>query len=203
MAVKYAELLKTIHATEAEEAEFGRIKDHYNEAYAIAEQYYTPEEMAACRELLDMIPERKTLVHGDAHTNNILLGGDGELMFIDMADTSLGHPLFDYSGIALAMFNSQAKPEMCQAITGMLPDEVNQFLAIVLGYRFGLQSPEEIKALIGRMSHLSLLKYSMIIGHNSKSVNQMRPLLLGLLRQRLFPCIDEIKADIQWFIDRL
>lgn len=203
MAVKYAELLKTLHSSEADEGEFGRMRDAYNESFAVAEQYFTPEEMTACRELLDMIPERNTLVHADAHTNNILLGADGELMFIDMADTALGHPIFDYSGIGLAMICSQSRAERCQGICGMLPEQVNQFLAIALGYRFGLQNPEEIKALMGRLFHLALLKYTSVIGHNSKSINEMRPLLLGFLRQRLFPCIDQVKADIQWFIDRL
>ncbi len=203
MAVKYAELLRTIHSTEADETEFGRVKDTYREGFAAGAQYFTPEELAACQEMVDMIPERNTLVHADAHTNNILLGGDGELMFIDMADTALGHPVFDYSGIGLAMICNQASEERCQGVCGMVPAEVNQFLAIALAYRFGLQDPEEIKAVMGRMFHLALMKFALIIGHNSMSVNQMRPVLLGLLRERLFPCMDQVKADIQWFIDRL
>ena len=203
MAVKYAELLKTIHTTEADETEFGRVKDTYREGFAAGAQYFTPEEQKACQEMLDMIPERNTLVHADAHTNNILLGGDGELMFIDMADTALGHPVFDYSGIGLAMICNQSSEERCQGVCGMVPAEVNQFLAVALAYRFGLQDPEEIKAVMGRMFHLSLLKFAMVIGHSSVAVNQMRPILLGLLRERLFPNIEQVKADIQWFLDRL
>lgn len=203
MAVKYAELLKTIHTTEADETEFGRVKDTYREGFAAGAQYFTPEEQKACQEMLDMIPERNTLVHADAHTNNILLGGDGELMFIDMADTALGHPVFDYSGIGLAMICNQGSEERCQGVCGMVPAEVNQFLAVALAYRFGLQDPEEIKAVMGRMFHLSLLKFAMVIGHSSVAVNQMRPILLGLLRERLFPNIEQVKADIQWFLDRL
>lgn len=203
MAVKYAELLKTIHTTEADETEFGRVKDTYREGFAAGAQYFTPEEQKACQEMLDMIPERNTLVHADAHTNNILLGGDGELMFIDMADTALGHPVFDYSGIGLAMICNQGSEERCQGVCGMVPAEVNQFLAVALAYRFGLQDPEEIKTVMGRMFHLSLLKFAMVIGHSSVAVNQMRPILLGLLRERLFPNIEQVKADIQWFLDRL
>lgn len=203
MAVKYAELLKTIHTTGADETEFGRVKDTYREGFAAGAQYFTPEEQKACQEMLDMIPERNTLVHADAHTNNILLGGDGGLMFIDMADTALGHPVFDYSGIGLAMICNQGSEERCQGVCGMVPAEVNQFLAVALAYRFGLQDPEEIKAVMGRMFHLSLLKFAMVIGHSSVAVNQMRPILLGLLRERLFPNIEQVKSDIQWFLDRL
>lgn len=203
MAVKYAELLKTIHTTEAEEAEFGRMKEVYQEGFAAGAQYFTSEENAACQELLAMIPERDTLVHADAHTNNILLGGDGELMFIDMADTALGHPVFDYSGIGLAMLCNQSNEDICIGTCGMLPAEVNHFLAIAMAYRFGLQDPEEIKAIMGRLFHLALLKFAMIIGNNSVSVNKLRPSLLAFLRQRLFSNLDQVKSDIQWFIDRL
>lgn len=203
MAVKYAELLKTLHSTEADETSFSYIKNAYAEHFAAAEPYYTPEELAICRELLDMIPERNTLVHADAHTNNILMGSDGELMFIDMADTALGHPIFDYSGIGLAMIISQSREERCLGICGMLPAEANQFLAIAMAYRFGLQTPEEIKDVIGRLLNLAMLKYAMIIGRNSKTINEIRPLLIGLLRQRLFSNVDQVKKDVQWFLDRL
>lgn len=201
-AIKYMDLLKTMHSTEADEKEFGRVKDTYREGFEAGAQHFTAEELKMCYELLDMIPERNTLIHADAHTNNILLSGD-DLMFIDMADTALGHPVFDYSGIGLAMLCNQSSAERCQSVCGMVPDEVNQFLAIAMAYRFGLKDPEEIKAVMKRVFNLALLKFSMIIGHNSVSVNQMRPTLLGFLRQSLFPNIEQVKADIQWFVDRL
>lgn len=203
MAVKYAELLKNLHRTEADVAEFGSIKDVYRASLASSVQYYTPEEVKMCGELLDMIPDRSTLVHGDAHTNNILMGADGELMFIDMADTAVGHPIFDYAGIGLAMLCSQSRDDLCLGICGMLPTEVNQFLPVAVACRFGLKDPEEIRAVMGRLLSVSLMKYMIIMGHNTQSVNEFRPLLLNILRQRLFACYEKVRGDIQWFIDHL
>lgn len=202
-AVKYIDLLNIVHSIEADESEFGNMIENYSSNYAVAEQYFTPEEISVCRELLGMIPECKTLVHADPHTNNILLTGDGELMFIDMADTSLGHPIFDYAAIGLAMICNQSTDENCMSVCGMLPAEVNQFLAIALAYRFGLQNAEDVKVLMARMFSLSLLKFTMYVGHNSMGVNQMRPALVGFLRERLFPNVQQVKDDIQWFIDNL
>ena len=53
---------------------------------------------AACGEklirLIDEVPERDTMIHGDYHTKNIVLAGD-EVLLIDMDTLSVGHPLFE------------------------------------------------------------------------------------------------------------
>lgn len=202
-AIKYAELLKTLHTSDASDGEFVTIKQNYRSYYKEAEKYYTAEEMATLQSLLDMIPDRNTLVHADAHTNNILMGADGELMFIDMADTDLGHPVFDYSGIALAMIVPAGSGRDMLAICGMEKEEIFQFLTIAFTHLLGLTDPEDIKQLIPRLFSVSFLKHSMIIGHNNQSVNEIRPRLLGFLRQSLFGNIEQIKKDIQWFVDRV
>lgn len=202
-AIKYAELLKTLHNSDATDSEFVSIKQSYRSYYREAEKYYTPEERDMLESLLSMVPDRNTLVHADAHTNNILLGADGELMFIDMADTDLGHPVFDYSGIALAMIVPAGSGRDMVAICGMEKDEIFQFLTIAFTHLLGLTDPEDIKQLIPRLFSVSFLKHSMVIGYNNKSVNEIRPILLGFLRKSLFGNIEQIKKDIQWFVDRV
>ena len=198
--MKYAELIHTLHSTEASDAGFGSIKESYLASYKAAEQYYTPEEMAVLYSLLDMIPDRKTLVHADAHTTNLLMSADGELMFIDMADTDLGHPVFDYAGIALAMIISM-NGDRCLGICVMDKAEIPTFISIAFARILRLTDPEEIKALIPRLVNLAFLKYAKVVGHNSVAANQMRPLLLNMLRNKLFGNLEQVKQDIQWFLD--
>ena len=50
-------------------------------------ELFTSEEMELMHKLYDAVPERDTLIHGDFHTRNIFIS-DGELLLIDMADTS-------------------------------------------------------------------------------------------------------------------
>lgn len=202
-AIKYAELLKTLHTTDATDSEFVSIKQSYRAYYQEAAKYYTAEELTILDEILDMIPDRNTLVHADAHTNNILLGANGELMFIDMADTDLGHPIFDYSGIALAMIVPLGGNRDTVAICGMEKDEIIQFITIAFAHLFGLTDPEDIKQIIPRLFSLSFIKHTMIIAHNNKSVNEIRPILMNLIRERFFGNLEQIKKDIQWFIDRV
>lgn len=203
-AIKYAELLKTLHSSDATGSEFVSIKKSYHDYIdGSADKYYTSEEVATLYSLLDMIPDRTTLVHADAHTNNILMGADGELMFIDMADTDMGHPIFDYSGIALAMIVPMNSGRDMTAICGMEKDEIVQFLTIAFTHLLGLTDPEDIKQLIPRLFSLSFVKHALIICHTNQSVNEIRPILLGFLRKCLFGDLEHIKRDIQWFIDRV
>ena len=63
---------------------------------------YLPDEI--CGRLLDMletVPESRTLLHGDYHLKNIMVS-EGELMLIDMDTLSAGDPVFELSTI----FNS-------------------------------------------------------------------------------------------------
>ena len=202
-AIKYAELLKTLHSSVATDTEFVSIKNSYRSYFNLAEKYYSPEEMEMLESLLDMIPDRNTLIHADAHSNNILMGADGELMFIDMADTDLGHPVFDYSGIALAMIVPTGGNRDTIAICGMEKEEIFKFLTIAFTHLLGLTDPDDINQLIPRLFSVSFLKHAMIIGHNNQSVNEIRPILLGFLRKSLFGNIEQIRKDIQWFIDRV
>ena len=48
--------------------------------------------------MIDEIPFSNTLVHGDYHTNNLMMQGDEALM-IDMDTLSLGNPVFDFATI--------------------------------------------------------------------------------------------------------
>lgn len=204
-AVRYADLLDTLHSTEADAASFGRMKDIYLGYYeeSLKNGYLTAEEIEICKSLLDFIPDANTLVHGDAHTNNILMNGEKgaeEPMFIDMADTALGHFIFDIAGIGLAMLGSQ-RNERCLGICGMASTEINQFLSVAFAHACCITDAEEIKQILPRVARISFIKHSMIVGMSTKDINAMRDLLVAHIRANFFPNIEQIKQDIQWFIE--
>lgn len=200
-ASKYADLLMRLHGTDAAGSGFGKIKDRYLRHYDITDEYYTPEEKAMLLSILDMIPDRTTLVHGDPHTNNILTGGDAELMFIDMPEMDMGHPVFDYAAIALAMVLTM-QSDRCKAISGISKEMMPQFLATAFARILRITDAEELKLLFPRLMTLAFLKQSMVICINKPRVNQVRPILLDMLRQRLFANIAQVREDIQWFIGK-
>ena len=101
-AVKYyIDMLKTIHATEVED---GLVPDMKQTALAWADFVapHIPEDQAKkLRALIEAVPKKNTLLHGDYHTNNIMVQND-EPLLIDMDTLCMGHPVFELG----SMFNA-------------------------------------------------------------------------------------------------
>ena len=101
-AVKYyIDMLKNIHATEVED---GEVPDMKETALAWADfvAKHIPEEQGKkLRALVEAVPKRNTLMHGDYHTNNIMVQ-NGEPLLIDMDTLCMGHPVFELG----SMFNA-------------------------------------------------------------------------------------------------
>ena len=63
---------------------------------------HIPEEQAQkLRALIEAVPKQNTLMHGDYHTNNIMVQ-NGEPLLIDMDTLCMGHPIFELG----SMFNA-------------------------------------------------------------------------------------------------
>ena len=101
-AVKYyVDMLKSIHAIEVEDGEVPDMKETaLNWADFVAN--HIPEAQGKkLRALVEAVPKRNTLMHGDYHTNNIMVQ-NGEPLLIDMDTLCMGHPVFELG----SMFNA-------------------------------------------------------------------------------------------------
>ena len=97
----YIDMLKNIHSTEVED---GEVPDMKQTALAWADFVapHIPEEQAKkLRALIEAVPKKNTLLHGDYHTNNIMVQ-NGEPLLIDMDTLCMGHPVFELG----SMFNA-------------------------------------------------------------------------------------------------
>ena len=97
----YIDMLKNIHTTEVEP---GQVPDMKQTALAWADfvSEHIPEEQGKkLRALVEAVPQRNTLLHGDYHTNNIMVQ-NGEPLLIDMDTLCMGHPVFELG----SMFNA-------------------------------------------------------------------------------------------------
>ena len=102
LAVKYyVDMLRSIHAVEVED---GEVLDMKEIALSWADFVYPhlPEDQAKkLRALIEAVPKKNTLLHGDYHTNNIMVQ-NGEPLLIDMDTLCMGHPVFEIG----SMFNA-------------------------------------------------------------------------------------------------
>ena len=58
----------------------------------------TKEEIDKLTKMYEIVPERKTFIHGDCHPGNIMVQ-DGEYLFIDLSSGGMGHPIFDLTSM--------------------------------------------------------------------------------------------------------
>lgn len=97
----YIDMLKSIHAIEAEE---GEVPDMKETALAWADfvaEHIPAEQGKKLCALVEAVPKQNTLMHGDYHTNNIMVQ-NGEPLLIDMDTLCMGHPVFELG----SMFNA-------------------------------------------------------------------------------------------------
>ena len=97
----YIDMLKNIHSIEAEEGELPDMKETAL-AWANFVAPHLPEALAKkLVALIQAVPKQNTLMHGDYHTNNIMVQ-NGEPLLIDMDTLCMGHPVFELG----SMFNA-------------------------------------------------------------------------------------------------
>ena len=101
-AVKYyVDMLKSIHATEVEDGEVPDMKEIALDWANFVSAYIPENQGKKLISLIEAVPKQNTLMHGDYHTNNIMVQ-NGEPLLIDMDTLCMGHPVFELG----SMFNA-------------------------------------------------------------------------------------------------
>ena len=101
-AVKYyVDMLKSIHATEVEDGEVQDMKDVALDWARFVSAHIPEDQGKKLISLIEAVPKQNTLMHGDYHTNNIMVQ-NGEPLLIDMDTLCMGHPVFELG----SMFNA-------------------------------------------------------------------------------------------------
>ena len=101
-AVKYyVDMLKSIHAIEVEDGKVPDMKETALEWADFISAHIPEDQSKKLRALIEAVPTQNTLMHGDYHTNNIMVQ-NGEPLLIDMDTLCMGHPVFELG----SMFNA-------------------------------------------------------------------------------------------------
>ena len=90
----YVDMLKSIHATEVEDGALPNMKDIALDWARFVTDYIPEDQGKKLISLIEAVPKQNTLLHGDYHTNNIMVQ-NGEPLLIDMDTLCMGHPVFE------------------------------------------------------------------------------------------------------------
>ena len=97
----YIDMLKNIHSIEVEDGEVPDMKEVALSWANFVYPHLPEEEGAKLVALINAVPKKNTLLHGDYHTNNIMVQNN-EPLLIDMDTLCMGHPVFELG----SMFNA-------------------------------------------------------------------------------------------------
>ena len=97
----YIDMLKSIHAIKVEDGEVPDMKETALVWADFVASHLPEAQSKKLRVLIEAVPKKNTLMHGDYHTNNIMVQ-NGEPLLIDMDTLCMGHPVFELG----SMFNA-------------------------------------------------------------------------------------------------
>ena len=97
----YVDMLKSIHAIEVKDGEVPDMREIALDWADFVSEHIPEQEGRKLRALIEAIPKQNTLLHGDYHTNNVMVQ-NGEPLLIDMDTLCMGHPVFELG----SMFNA-------------------------------------------------------------------------------------------------
>lgn len=180
---KYSALVKILHEIEADTSIFGNIKDLYNKWIDDLAGTYTPDEIAVLHEVISSIPDSNKFVHGDIHPKNIMLQ-DGKLLFIDMADLTYGHAIFDYAGIALTHILAKAYTKQ---LFGVEPDIMEKLFNNMIKANFQGRSEEELEKTKKVIMGYAGIKYAISPAVNKNQDPKFCEGIVNRAREQILP----------------
>ena len=97
----YIDMLKRIHSVEVAAGELPDMKRIALEWAAFTAEHLPKSQGNKLLSLVEAVPQRNTLLHGDYNTNNVMVQ-NGEPLLIDLDTLCVGHPIFELG----SMFNA-------------------------------------------------------------------------------------------------
>lgn len=135
----YIDMLKNIHSTQVED---GEVPDMKETALAWADfvSAHIPEAQSKkLRALIEAVPKQNTLMHGDYHTNNVMVQ-NGEPLLIDMDTLCMGHPVFELGSMFNAFIGySELDHQVTMNFYGYTHETAEKFWDMVLKMYLGTE----------------------------------------------------------------
>lgn len=113
---RFAREIKRMHTVEVDVTKFTNVKEMILQRFSLIEgRVCNAEEVAKLRQLFELIPDRTTFIHGDCHPSNVMVQ-NGEYLFVDLAQSGYGHPMFDMMSMCMIFQISTQNEEKRKAM---------------------------------------------------------------------------------------
>ena len=199
-AEKYAELFKEIHTVKLSGKGLAATSEIYLSYLDRLAGWYDEKELERLRWFIQQIPEKETMVHGDFHTNNVMVQGD-ELLIIDMAEISYGNPIYDLASSYYAhMLNPRLDPGSVMRYLNVTPEIAMRLWSVMMERYFDTTD----KAIIDRnnktIEGFCMLKQALIPAIWVNMPDEHKKSSVEAARMHFFPRMESLLDDLNRMI---
>jgi len=108
----FTDIMKLIHSTAVKPGELPSMKEIALDWADYLKGHIPAQQQQKLRAMLEAVPEHPYMLHGDYHSNNVMLQ-NGEPLMIDMDTLCVGHPVFELASTFNAYVGfSELDPEV-------------------------------------------------------------------------------------------
>ena len=143
----YVDLLQKMHTTHVKPGDMPEMKAVALDWVNFLRDYLPAPQGEKLVALVEEVPQRDTMLHGDYHTNNIVMQNN-EVLIIDMDTLCVGHPIFELASMYLAFVAFGERDQSVAVNFLKMPYETAcLFWKKALAKYLGTDDPEAVRAV--------------------------------------------------------
>lgn len=182
----YVDMIKSIHAIELEEGEIPSAKELVVNWARFLEDYLPENDFNKLMALVEGIPDTNKMLHGDYHTNNIMMQ-NGEALLIDMDTLSTGHPVIELG----SMFNAfvgfgETDNSITMDFLGFPHKVAGEFWHLALSMYLDTEDQEVIKSVEEKamvIGYTRMLRRAIRKNESEERINRCKSQLIYLVNK--------------------
>ena len=180
----FVDTLKEIHSTEVEEGALPDFKKWVLEWADFLSSYLDEANAQKMRTLIEGIPDSNYMIHGDYHSNNVMVQ-NGEPILIDMDTLAVGHPVLELGSTFNAYVGfSELDKTVIESFLGIDVDTAREFWNLSLARYLGTDDKNAIEAVENKakvIGYMRLLRRCLRRDGDETTVNHYRTKLIEVL----------------------
>lgn len=182
----FVDTLKEIHSTEVEEGALPDFKKWVLEWADFLSSYLDEANAQKMRTLIEGIPDSNYMIHGDYHSNNVMVQ-NGEPILIDMDTLAVGHPVLELGSTFNAYVGfSELDKTVIESFLGIDVDTAREFWNLSLARYLDTDDKNAIEAVENKakvIGYMRLLRRCLRRDGDETTVNHYRTKLIEVLNK--------------------
>ncbi|MBO5895932.1 MAG: anti-sigma factor antagonist [Clostridia bacterium] len=182
----YIDTIKEVHSIEVEAGELPDFKKWVLEWTDFLSSHLTAEQAQKMRSLVEGIPDSNYMIHGDYHTNNVMIQ-NGEPVLIDMDTLAVGHPILELGSMFNAYVGFGELDVSCiDSFFGFSPEVANRFWRLSLAEYVGTDDDSVIDDVENKakvIGYMRLLRRCIRRGADEKAIKHYKAKLVEAIEK--------------------